>query len=69
MAIERKMVRKGDFLTSGPPADLMLTKVFVTETVEALEAVDQKFDDAERLQATLEQTRKALRALKSKPVN
>ena len=68
MAIERKMVRKGDFLTSGPPADLM-TKVFVTETVEALEAVDQKFDDAERLQATLEQTRKALRALKSKPVN
>ena len=41
----------------------------MTETVEALEAVDQKFDDAERLQATLEQTRKALRALKSKPVN
>ena len=67
MAIERKMVKAGDFITSGPPADLTLTKVFAVNSVEDLEAVDKEFDAAARLQEAMAKTKAAIEALKSKP--
>jgi hypothetical protein len=65
---DRKTVKVGDLLTSGAPVNgQALTKVYVAQTVEDLEAVDKEFNDAERLQALLENTKKAIAALTSKP--
>jgi hypothetical protein len=65
---DRTMVKAGDFITGGPPAaGQSLTKVFIAESVEDLEAADREFDRVSKLQAALEQTRKAIAALKSKP--
>lgn len=66
--MDRKMVKAGDFLVSGPPAvGASLTKVFAVRSVEDLEAADREFDRAAKLTQAIEQTRKALRALQSKP--
>jgi hypothetical protein len=60
--MDRKMVQKGDFLTSGPPAaGQSLTKVFVCESVADFEAADRHF---EQVQKAIELTRKALETLK-----
>jgi hypothetical protein len=60
--MDRKMVQKGDFLVSGPPAvGSSLTKVHVIESVADLEAADREFD---QMQRAIELTKKALEALK-----
>jgi hypothetical protein len=65
---DRKTIKVGDLLTSGAPvAGSTLTKVHAAQSVEDLDAADEKFDQAARLQALLEQTRKAIAAL-NKPV-
>jgi hypothetical protein len=65
--MDRKMVKAGDFLVSGPPAaGQSLTKVFVIETAEDLEAADREFDAMERAVELAKRTRKALEALTSK---
>jgi hypothetical protein len=62
------MVKVGDFLVSGPPAQgQSLTKVFACESVEDLEAADREFDRVSRLIEALAVTRKALETLRSKP--
>jgi hypothetical protein len=66
--VDRKMVKAGDFLTSGPPAvGQSLTKVFAVKSVEDIEAADREFDRVSKLTQAIEQTRKAIEALKSKP--
>ena len=62
--MDRAKIEKGMFLTSGPPADLTLTKVFVTQSVEE---TDEKFDEAARLHDLLDKTKRAIAALKGKP--
>lgn len=62
--VERTQIKAGMFLTSGPPATGdMVTKVLA---VKSLEEIDEKFDEAARMQAMLEKTRAAIAALKSK---
>ena len=66
--IDKTTIRKGMFMTGGPPATgAQLTKVFIAESAEDLEAADREFERLSRLNEALEQTRKALAALKSKP--
>jgi hypothetical protein len=62
--MDRKIVKAGDFLTSGPPIDRpMMTKVHTTQNVEE---TDERFDEAARWQEILAQTKKALDALKTR---
>ena len=65
--MDRKMVKVGDFLVSGPPAqEQSLTKVFACESGEDLEAADREFDRVSKLNEALAMTKRALEALKSK---
>jgi hypothetical protein len=67
MQIDRTKITKGMHMTSGPPADLALTKVFVANVPPTIEETDEKFDEAGRLQELLAKTKKAIDALKTKP--
>ena len=59
--------KAGDFLTSGSPADQFHTKVHVgVKPPPTVDETDAKFEEAARLQALLEQTRKAIAALTAK---
>ena len=62
--IDRTQIKAGMFLTSGPPAQgQSLTKVFVCETAEDIEAADRHFD---QMAKAIELTKKALEALRGK---
>jgi hypothetical protein len=64
---DRTMVKVGDFITGGPPASgQALTKVYAANAQPTIDETDEKFDEADRLQAVLEKTRKAIEALKTK---
>jgi hypothetical protein len=59
-------LKAGDFLTSGPPANPVLTKVYVANAEPAIDETDEKFDEAARLQAILGKTKAAIEALKGR---
>jgi hypothetical protein len=70
--VDRAQIKAGMFLTGGPPVNgQTLTKVMVGKppepTIDDSDDSDARFDEAARLQALLEQTRKAIAAL-NKPV-
>ena len=62
--VERRTVKVGDFIKSGPPASgASLTKVRVIESAEDIEAADQHFD---RMVEAIAMTKRALAALRGK---
>jgi hypothetical protein len=61
MAADPTTIHKGMFLTS-TPVNPTLTKVHTAHSVEEL---DERFDEAARLQALLAKTKAAIEALKS----
>jgi hypothetical protein len=62
--MDRSQIKAGVFLTSGPPADRWLTKVHVVKPT--IDESDERFDEAERLQALLAKTKAAIDALKGR---
>jgi hypothetical protein len=66
--MDRRQVKAGDFLVSGPPAvGSNLTKVFACESVADLDTADREFNAMQQAIELARRTKAALEALSGGP--